>query len=77
MKTQVRWKKVGVASVIGVLAVLAATTAYGKYQMRQGVCVKFHPDGSEKLLYGSDCGKPFESSPQATQLGNFNASAAD
>lgn len=56
--SQVRWKKVGLASVIGVITVLGATSAYGKYQMRQGVCVKFYPDGSEKMLYGKDCGEP-------------------
>lgn len=65
--SEVRWKQVGLASVIGVIAVLGATTAYGRWQMRHGACVKFYPDGSEKMFYGSDCGKPFESVTPATQ----------
>lgn len=63
--SEVRWKKVGKACVIGVLAILGATSAYGKWQMRQGVCVKFHPDGSEEMFYGKDCGEPFQA-PSAT-----------
>jgi hypothetical protein len=59
--SEVRWQKVGVVSAIGVLAMLGATTAYAKYQMRQGVCVKFHPDGSEEMLYEKDCGEAFPS----------------
>lgn len=55
--SQVRWQRVGLASVLGVITVLGATTAYGKYQMHHGVCVKYYPDGSEEILYGEDCGE--------------------
>lgn len=55
MKSKVRWKQVGLASVIGVIAVLAATTAYADWKWRQGVCINLHPDGTEEMLYGQDC----------------------
>lgn len=58
MKTQVRWKRIGLTSGIGVLAVLATTTAYADWKWRQGICVNFNPDGSEEILYGEDCGEP-------------------
>ncbi len=57
MKTQVRWKQVGIVSVIGVIVVLGATTAYADWRWRQGICVNFNPDGSEEILYGEDCGE--------------------
>lgn len=55
MKSQLRWQRIGLVSVIGVLAVLGATTAYANWKWRQGICLNFNPDGSEEILYGEDC----------------------
>lgn len=51
------WKKVLVATGIGALILVIATAGYDHWRMSQGGCVKFSPDGSEKVLYGDDCWK--------------------
>jgi hypothetical protein len=51
----VRWKRIGIASVAGIAVVLAISTAYDTWRRRDGWCVRFYPDGSEKTIYGSDC----------------------
>ena len=52
----VRWKRLSLATVAGVVLLMAATTAYDQWRKRDGWCVQYSPDGSEKLLYGSECG---------------------
>ncbi len=52
----VRWKPVSIATAIGVALGLAATIAYDAWRTRDGWCVQYSPDGSEKVLYGSECG---------------------
>jgi hypothetical protein len=56
--TEVRWMRVSAAIGVGVLAVLGASTAYANWKWQQGVCVRYYPDGSEKMLYGKDCDLP-------------------
>ncbi len=56
--TLVRWKRLSIATAIGIVLVLAATTAVEQWKRRDGWCVRFYPDGSEKTLYGSDCNPP-------------------
>jgi hypothetical protein len=29
-----------------------------RFSMRDGWCLRFNPDGSEKMQYGADCNKP-------------------
>jgi hypothetical protein len=52
----VRWKRLTLTTLAGLLIVLAATTAYHQWRKRNGWCVQASPDGSQKVLYGSDCG---------------------
>ncbi len=58
--SEVRWRRVGIVIGIGLIAILGASTAYANWQWRQGVCVEYYPDGSEKMLYGKDCNLPSE-----------------
>ena len=51
----VRWKRVSIATVVGVALGLAATTAYDAWRIQDGWCVQYSPDGSEKVFYGSEC----------------------
>ncbi len=55
--SRVRWKRVGIAIGIGTIAVCGA---YANWQWRQGVCIRYHADGTEKMLYGEDCIVPSE-----------------
>jgi len=55
------WQRVSIGRVstaiaVGLILILAATTAYDAWRRRDG-CVRFYPDGSEKVLYGDDCQK--------------------
>lgn len=50
--------RVSAAIGVGVLAVFGASTAYANWKWQQGVCVRYYPDGSEKVLYGKDCDLP-------------------
>jgi hypothetical protein len=54
--SEVRWSKVAFFSIVGVILVLGATNAYSSWQWSKGACVKYSPDGSEKLFFGKDCG---------------------
>ncbi len=56
--TAVRWKRLSIAAAIGIVLVLAATTALDQWRKRDGWCVRFNPDGSQKTLYGTDCDLP-------------------
>ncbi len=51
----VRWRRVSIVIAVGVVLVLAATTAYDAWRRRDGWCVQYYPDGSEKVLYGDEC----------------------
>jgi hypothetical protein len=51
----VRFKQVSIKVLVGVTIVLVATTAYDALRRRDGLCVQFYPDGSEKVLYGVEC----------------------
>lgn len=48
----VRWKRVTLATAVGVALVLAATTAYDAWRRRDGWCVEYAPDGSERVVMG-------------------------
>jgi len=54
----VRWQRVGITVAAGGVLVLAATTTYNAWRKRDGWCVRFYPDGSEKVLYGAACQIP-------------------
>jgi hypothetical protein len=54
----VRWKRLSLASVAGVVLLMAAMTAYDQWRKRDGWCVRFYPDGSEKIIYGIECQRP-------------------
>jgi len=54
----VRWKRLSLASVAGVVLLMAATTAYDQWRKRDGWCVRFYPDGSEKIIEGIECQRP-------------------
>jgi hypothetical protein len=56
--TAVRWKRLSIAAAIGIVLVLAATTALNQWRKRDGWCARFNPDGSQKILYGTDCDLP-------------------
>ncbi len=49
------WKRVSIKVTVGVTLVLVVTTAYDAWRRRDGWCVQFYPDGSEKVLYGAAC----------------------
>jgi hypothetical protein len=52
----VRWKKVSIGIVIGLVLSLAASTIYTKLRMKDDLwCVQIFPDGSEKTFYGAEC----------------------
>jgi predicted lysophospholipase L1 biosynthesis ABC-type transport system permease subunit len=53
----VRWKRVSLAIATGMVVIFGATTAYQRWRMRDW-CVRHYPNGSEKVLYGSDCNIP-------------------
>ncbi|WP_335030027.1 hypothetical protein [Nostoc sp.] len=53
-----RWKRVLLTTGLGTLAIFIAATAYHEWRARtQGWCIRFAPDGSQKVLYGDDCWK--------------------
>jgi len=52
---EVHWPRVS-AIALGLVAVMMATTAYDAGRKRDW-CIRFYPDGSEKVLYGDDCQK--------------------
>ncbi len=56
--TAVRWKRLSIAAAIGIVLVLGATTALDQWRKRDGWCVRFNPDGSQKTFYGTDCDLP-------------------
>lgn len=41
-----RWKRLSLTSVAGLVLVMAAVTAYDQWRKRDGWCVMFYPDGS-------------------------------
>lgn len=51
------WKKVLIATSLGTLLLIVGTAAYDRWRVSQGWCIKFSPDGSQKVFYGDDCGK--------------------
>ena len=53
--SEVRWKRVSIAAVAGVVLALAATSAW---RDKHGWCARFYPDGSRKVLYGAECQMP-------------------
>lgn len=56
-KRQIRWKKVAIVMGVATLISMIGTTAYDRWRVSQGWCVKFNPDESQKIVYGNDCGK--------------------
>jgi hypothetical protein len=54
----VRWKRLSLTSVAGIILLMAAMTAYDQWRKRDGWCVRFYPDGSEKIIYGIECQRP-------------------
>ena len=55
----VRWKKVSLAIVVGLVLSFAASTIYAKSRMKDDLsCVQVFPDGSEKTFYGAECYPP-------------------
>ena len=64
--SEVRWKKVGLAIGVGFVAMMAATAALANWQWQQGICIRFYPDGSEKMFYGKDCESPSQA-PAASE----------
>ena len=70
-KTRVRWVRVGVGIASGVLFIMIITTLYAMTfgsELPDIWCVRFYPDGSEKVLYGDDCQIPQDNNT----LGNLN-----
>ena len=60
-KTRVRWVRVGVGIASGILFIMIITTLYAMTfgsELPDIWCVRFYPDGSEKVLYGDDCQIP-------------------
>ena len=53
----VRWRRVSLAIATGLILILAAATVYDAWRKRNGWCVLFYPDGSQKIFYGDDCEK--------------------
>ncbi|MBD1804059.1 hypothetical protein H6F98_01035 [Microcoleus sp. FACHB-SPT15] len=53
--SEVRWKRVLIGTGIGTVIVLVTFGAYDTWRRRDGWCVQYYPDGSEKVLYGAEC----------------------
>jgi hypothetical protein len=56
--TTVRWKRLSISAAVGIILVLAATTALEQWKRRDGWCIRIYPDGSQQILYGADCNLP-------------------
>lgn len=56
-KQRIGWKKVAIATGIGILALMIATAVYDRWRISQGWCTRFSPGGTQKVLYGDDCWK--------------------
>lgn len=54
----VRWKRISITIAAGMVVIFTATAAYQHWRMRDGWCVRYYPNGSEKVLYGADCNLP-------------------
>jgi hypothetical protein len=54
----VRWKRLSLTSVAGIVLLMAAMATYDQWRKRDGWCVRFYPDGSEKIVYGIECQGP-------------------
>ncbi|MBD2457676.1 hypothetical protein H6G80_26845 [Nostoc sp. FACHB-87] len=53
-----RWQRVLLTAGLITLTIFVVATAYREWQAKtQGWCVRFAPDGSQKVLYGGDCWK--------------------
>ncbi|MBD2667387.1 hypothetical protein [Richelia sinica] len=52
---QVRWHKVLLLICVGILVVMVGTAVYTWWRQKDGWCIKFNSDGSEKVLYGAEC----------------------
>jgi hypothetical protein len=55
--SRVRWKRVLIATSIYTVIIFAALAVYANWKAQKGWCIRFYPDGSEKMLYGADCWK--------------------
>ncbi|MEH2002820.1 MAG: hypothetical protein V7L00_29520 [Nostoc sp.] len=56
-KRNFHWQRVGLAMAFGALAVMLAGIAVDRWRVRDGWCVRFLPNGEQKVLYGDDCWK--------------------
>ncbi|MEH2393867.1 MAG: hypothetical protein V7K21_20110 [Nostoc sp.] len=52
-----RWKRILLATGLGTLVIFIVVTAYREWQVTQGWCVRFAPDGRQTAVYGDDCRK--------------------
>ncbi len=55
---KIRWRRVLGLIAIGFIGMMILTVAYDHWRKRNGWCVRFYPDDSQKVLYGTDCQKP-------------------
>jgi hypothetical protein len=53
---EISWKRILIKFLIGFAVLAAGMTAYSYWLARDGFCVRVYPDGSQKTLYGSECG---------------------
>ncbi|MEH2347264.1 MAG: hypothetical protein V7K55_04545 [Nostoc sp.] len=57
-KKQIRWRRVLLVTALGTVITFAMATAFRYWQVKtQGWCVRFAPNGTQKVLYGNDCWK--------------------
>ncbi|BAY14021.1 hypothetical protein NIES2098_72190 (plasmid) [Calothrix sp. NIES-2098] len=55
-KSQIRWKKIALPIVLGVIASCAVATAFRYWQAKtEGWCIRYYPDGKKEVLYGNEC----------------------
>jgi hypothetical protein len=53
----VRWKRISLTAIAVIALFLVVSTAYDSWRRRDGWCVRYFPDGTNKTLYGADCQK--------------------
>ncbi len=54
----VRWKRVTISVGVGLTLAMAVATTVDVWRRRDGWCIRFYPNGSQKTLYGADCNFP-------------------
>ncbi|MBD2513169.1 hypothetical protein H6G91_39455 [Nostoc muscorum FACHB-395] len=55
-KNQIRWRRVLLVTALGTVIIFVIATAFRYWQVKtQGWCIRFAPNGTQKVLYGNDC----------------------